>query len=414
MHHRDLLANGRPFSNTLMRLVFVALAFFYVLLSPEPGFPQSVVSDRPAKATKASSYQNGELREALLSETENAYNPIPSPDGSLIAFVRTGWGAAGGTGGVGRSNLVSEVFVMDPAGRVLTKRSLANAFLQGWSADGKFLICSRDGSYSLVTPSGKMSFKGNVPYRSNDAYDVSERVSFLSDIQSVIWLQNYYDGIVRTKLTPATENLERLFARATIQGSTGEFAKYDSSFDDDAVLIPSPNEQYLALIGSSDLQIYDRKRASWTNLGEIIVHPDKDWDYIKPTWNPWFADSSRLVFLTASGVVTSSPDGKVRRTIYDPKSASGLPVPSPDGKWIAFVTFEPRPMKIRQDLKFWGGSTIWLVPTDENGKPRPVTQKSQDTTVSLRWLNSHSIVFDRIADESLYRKARLWKAEVLQ
>src|ERR1700691_3358488 len=36
--------------------------------------------------------------EKLLSE-ENGYNPIPSPNGKLIAYVRTGWGRPGGGGG---------------------------------------------------------------------------------------------------------------------------------------------------------------------------------------------------------------------------------------------------------------------------------------------------------------------------
>jgi len=54
-------------------------------------------------------------QEILLSP-ENAYNPIPSPDGKLIAFVRTGWGREGGSGGMGRSNLVSEIGVMEHAG----------------------------------------------------------------------------------------------------------------------------------------------------------------------------------------------------------------------------------------------------------------------------------------------------------
>jgi hypothetical protein len=107
--------------------------------------------------------------------------------------------------------------------------------------------------------------------------------------------------------------------------------------------------------------------------------------------------------------VVSSPDGKLKQTIFKPTQASGLAVPSPDGNFVAFATFEPRPMKLRDDLKFWGGSTIWVVPIAENSKARFVTQKSQDTTLSLRWLKNHALVFDRIADETFYRKARLWK-----
>jgi hypothetical protein len=148
-------------------------------------------------------------------------------------------------------------------------------------------------------------------------------------------------------------------------------------------LIPSPNEKYLALVGRNSLQVYDVKNASWTNFGKIIIHPSDDWDYVKPTWNPWFADSSRLVFLTASGIIVSSPDGKSKQTIFKPTVASGLVTPSPDGNFIAFATFEPRPMKIREDLKFWGGSQLWVVPVTENSKARSVSQKNSDTTLSL-------------------------------
>src|SRR5215207_1618264 len=67
--------------------------------------------------------------EVPLSGAENAYNPIPNAGGTLIAYVRTGWGRPGGTGGFGRSNLVSEVMLMDASGRVASDRPLADAFL---------------------------------------------------------------------------------------------------------------------------------------------------------------------------------------------------------------------------------------------------------------------------------------------
>jgi hypothetical protein len=46
--------------------------------------------------------------EALFSDT-NAYNPVPSPDGSLVAFVRTGWGRMKPAFDLGRADLVSEI-----------------------------------------------------------------------------------------------------------------------------------------------------------------------------------------------------------------------------------------------------------------------------------------------------------------
>jgi hypothetical protein len=69
-------------------------------------------------------------RETLLS-TENAYNPIPSPDGRYIAYVRTGWGRPGGSSGFGRSNLVSEVAVIEASGSLIEKNPVADASYPG-------------------------------------------------------------------------------------------------------------------------------------------------------------------------------------------------------------------------------------------------------------------------------------------
>src|SRR3981189_135074 len=44
-----------------------------------------------AALISASEVRSQEYRETLLS-TDNAYNPVPSPDGKYIAYVRTGWG----------------------------------------------------------------------------------------------------------------------------------------------------------------------------------------------------------------------------------------------------------------------------------------------------------------------------------
>ena len=62
-----------------------------------------------------------------------------------------------GSGGLGRSNLRSEVMVMASDGRTLTEKSIANAFLAGWSPDGKNLICYRDYQAFLVSIDGVKS-----------------------------------------------------------------------------------------------------------------------------------------------------------------------------------------------------------------------------------------------------------------
>ncbi|HEX8564632.1 MAG TPA: hypothetical protein VF648_03115 [Pyrinomonadaceae bacterium] len=392
----------------VLLICFTSFAYFYY-----PPIQTEFASAKSEIQTNQSNNQKASAGEVLLSETENAYNPIPNKDGSLIAYVRTGWGRPGGSGGFGRSNLVTDVSVMDSNGRILTKQPLADAFLQGWTPDGKHLICARDWRYSIFSTDGTILTSERLPDDS-DSTEVSERVAFLSTINSVIWLQNNYTNIKRTKTAPGSEYMTRDFVRSVIQSPKGEIAKYNSRLNPDGILIPSPNERYLALIGRNNLEIYDRQNETWTNLGKVIIHPSDDWDYIKPMWNPWFGDSSRLALLTASGIIIISPDGKTKQTIFKPKQASGLPVPSPDGKFIAFATFEPRAMKIRKDLKFWGGSTIWVVPVVANSVARSITKKNEDTTFSLNWLNNHTLVFDRIAEDVFYKKARIWKVEISQ
>src|SRR5207253_3940319 len=112
---------------------------------------------------------------------------------------------------------------------------------------------------------------------------------------------------------------------------------------------------------------------------KMSIHPDKDWWYIRPNWSPWFADSSRLVFLRDSTLVITSPDG-TQNTETKVDGYTGLPVASPDGQSIAYVTFEPRPMKERPDLQFWGGTRGWVASLIGKPEPRAVTQKRLDET----------------------------------
>ena len=119
-------------------------------------------------------------------------------------------------------------------------------------------------------------------------------------------------------------------------------------------VIPSPDGRYLALFSEypqTDLRVYDFRLKSWTDLGRISIHPDKDWWYIQPNWPPWFADGSRLVFLRDSTLVIASPDATTESEIRIDGPA-GLLVPSPDGQSIAYLTFEPHPMRAHPDLQF--------------------------------------------------------------
>lgn len=338
-----------------------------------------------------------DLNETLLS-TDNAYNPIPSPDGRYIAYVRTGWGRPGGSGGFGRSNLISEVTVIGKNGGPVTTVPLADMFLGGWTPDGNDVVCFRDWEYVLVSKDGKRVMEGRIPNDPNKQ-PATEWVAYSPSLAAIVWsrLIDNSHGAIETPETPGPRTVvrEKVFRNR---------------------VIPSPDGRYLAVFGEfpqTDLSVYDLQLESWTDLGTISIHPDKDWSYIQPNWTPWFADGSRLVFLRDSTLVIASSDGTTRMEIKIDGQA-GLPVPSPDGQLIAFVTFEPQPMRTRPDLQFWGGTTIWVVPASAGSAARPVTQKNQDEVYDLKWLSNNTIVFDRVADEVFYKHARVWKAAVLR
>jgi len=71
--------------------------------------------------------------ESLLT-TDNGYNPMPSPDGKHIAFVRVGWGESTFVS-FGRSSLVSEVKVLNVEGDAVPYLLAKGYFLSGWTPD---------------------------------------------------------------------------------------------------------------------------------------------------------------------------------------------------------------------------------------------------------------------------------------
>jgi hypothetical protein len=331
--------------------------------------------------------------------TETAYDPVPSPDGRF-AYVRTGWGRSG-LAGMGRASLVSEVAVISSDGKVIGPKSFAEAFIAGWTPDGSDLICYRDWNYSLVTADGKTVSRGKLPAPDSNLgdgevslakADPNERVAYLSGRKEFVWSEPDEGG------------------GTLIETRGGTIARHDGRLGESVV--PSPDERYLAVFGGpwdKHLWVYDIQFGRWSDLGEITIHPNEDeWDWYKAAWNPWFGDGSRLVYITGSNLIVSDPHGssKVRIPIT---GEAGLPVPAPDGKRVAYVKFEPRPSKLRPDLKFWGGTTVWIQPLASKAKAFPANEKNSGTTYDLRWLGGDALVFDRLDDEFTPDHARVWK-----
>ena len=332
-------------------------------------------------------------RENLFSDL-NAYNPVPSPDGKSVAFVELGWGQEGDRG-FGRSSLNTTIYFATKDGRRSTKTNV-RAFLGEWATDSSAAVCFRDYKFGLVSEKG-WQLQENMPPRPPPvlgAYAPAERVAYV-DSKGFVWLQ-------RTK------------SKTLIETPNGPMAQIDAGLPTSDLIVVSPNARYLAIASTVagegfHLWVYDTQNKISTDFGETTIHPDRNWDYLKPSWNPWFRDSSRLTYISAGALYTSTPDGREKHKLMEVKNA-GLPVPSIDGTRIAYVSFVPRPMKLRPDLQFWGGTTVWVLDI-ANGKTAAVTQPSPDTTLDLRWLDDSSLLLDRITEEPFYKHDRIWTVD---
>jgi hypothetical protein len=144
-------------------------------------------------------------QEALFSDL-NAYNPIPNANGSVVAFIQTGWGRPGGSGGFGRSNLKSVLEFASTDGRSIAHPPV-DAFLDRWVGDDT-VVCYRDWHFGTASKTGWKLFEampGDVtgPPR-------PERATYLSKMKSFVWLDSV-DG--KTLIQ-------------TLKGPLAEFGKY--------------------------------------------------------------------------------------------------------------------------------------------------------------------------------------------
>jgi hypothetical protein len=145
-------------------------------------------------------------------------------------------------------------------------------------------------------------------------------------------------------------------------------------------------------LANQHLWIYDTEEKTWPDLGLEVVHPadwggNNRWDWMKCSWDPWFADSSHVAFTHGSSIMVSTPDGKSKQNIVGPSGTIGLATPSPDGNLIAYVKFGPVRHEEQPHWTFWGNTTIWVVPA-QGGEARQITKQAEESTYCLRWLNT--------------------------
>jgi hypothetical protein len=334
------------------------------------------------------------LAQVQISD-ENAYNPIPSPDGRKIIAVRTGWGREGGSGGLGRSNLRSDLIILDRSGRTLSSVFHVDNFAGDWNRGG--IVTFRDRSYALLSEEGRVRKQGRIcspeAIRSGPP-DCVERVAYLPTLGTFTWVH-------------------QLFGDSVLVTPSGELSSHYHDKFLGEWLAPSPDERFIAVgpgrLGRT-LEVYDLQQKVWTSFGKAVIHPADGWDWMEPSWSPWSTDSSQIAFFTAEGLTVSSPDGKRKRIVLHTEEPAGLAVPSPDGRAIAYATFASRPRPEKGNLlRIWNCTGIWVVALDGGSQPHRVVGQTSSLTFDLRWLDNEHLIFDRV-EEGFPPRARLWTA----
>jgi hypothetical protein len=274
-------------------------------------------------------------------------------------------------------------------------REQIDSFAGEWLPDSSAIVCYRDSRFRRITTKGwsqRLTLPGIGDATSGFAK--AERVAFVPMLKRFAWIERLSTG------------------STVIETPQGPLAETAIEIPPSDLIVPSPDGRYLAIAGTPSgngfhLLVLEIQQGTSADLGEVTIHPDENWDYIKPSWNPWFRDGSRLTYISGNALYVATPDGIRKQKLLEVANG-GLAVPSPDGKRIAYVTFTARPMKQRPDLKFWGGASVWVI-SSSGGNPMRVTQPTEDTTYGLRWLGESALIFDRISDKPFYSHARVWK-----
>ena len=352
--------------------------------------------------------------------------PTVSPDGKWVAYVETGWGRPGGTGGTGRSNLLSITHVVRSNGT--SDRVLSDMFLAGWMSDSRRVGTARDAFAAIVNRNGKPVVEFG---------DRLDKPDTAGGIGGEVWPT----GDMRHQLGV------RMPRSKTFQPGKGREAMFSFDYGEDAAFSPDgkwfgprrvDNQwQFVDPDGNKrEMKAPDREtlwgsQAVWSPDGtrlvvvpvqpsgsfgrDKVIEPAKafvidfsgpttaavidvdqvwsmgGWSYRKGRWNPWSRDGRRLAFIRNGQVWILDSDGNATLSTFD-ASHKVFPTFSPDGTKIAYITWQ---FDNREHYTRLGPTDIWVIDI-KTGLAARVTRADSGRIEGLDWLDNDTIIFDRL------------------
>jgi hypothetical protein len=363
----------------------------------------------------------------------------------MVAYVETGWGRPGGSGGFGRSNLTSITHIVRANGT--SDHIVSDMFLIGWMSDNRRVLSARDGYAAIVDIDGKIGteFGRSLERPANDSFILSEK---------------WPNGNLRHQLGVSMPHNKRLAEFDSKSPGDFDWGENAGGSPDGVWFGPRTVKGNWEFV-SADGQRFEIKspinawstgwRAIWSPDGShIIILPDEDgrtfnetiyvvpdtayvidfrqrkvegiikmdrirsigeWDYRKGRCNPWSRDGKQLAFVRNGQVWINSTDGSGERQITFDGSHKGFPTFSPDGSKVAYITwqYDRHSSHVRP-----GPTDIWVADTS-TGLVVRLTKLNPDNIEDLDWLNDSTIIFDRLSgplglygSHSRFRTISLW------
>ena len=361
----------------------------------------------------------------VLFPSHNGTVPMVSPDGQWVAYVETGWGRAGGSGGFGRSNLTSLVHAVRADGS--DDRLVADMFLVSWLSDSKHIASARDGFASVCDLQATVTAefgvpldeklaksyvrrgdwtKGNPRHQLGDRMPHSKRLEGLGNFE---WGEDAAFSPDGKWFGPLRSHGEVIFINSTGERLNIRIST-DAGFSGQQATW-SPDGKHIVVIGAGDGQsaVIDFQSRSVSAVKMDAIPQIESWSYRKSRWNPWSRDGSWLAFVRQGQVWISRPDGADAKQLSFDATHKAFPTFSRDGKQIAYVSWQQND---RLHYTRLGPTDLWIVEVGTTLVTR-TTISSDERIHCLDWLDDYTLIFDRLNLEGIGRKASLRQLSLL-